>query len=811
MSDSILRCDHCLLDIPESKAIIDEINGQRRVFCCRGCQGIYRLLSDENLLEFYEKRSKDWIKGPPPEEEVHDVSAFKKDIIKNDGIAELDIAIDGIRCASCIWLIERFLEKMDGIEYVRINYATHRGRIRWREDRTDIEEIIKRIRSIGYIPRPFTMRSYVEALREAKRDLLIRFGTASFFSMQLMMYSIALYAGYFQGIEEMTKLILQIIALLLATPVIFYSGMPFLKGAISGLKRLNFNMDVLITLGAVSAYIYSVFQIPAGGEVYFDTSAMIVTLILLGRYIETGARGKASDVITRLISLAPVEARRVKGEQVVESVPIGSLKEGDMVEVRPGERIPIDGVVIEGSSEVDESMLTGESRPVFKRPGNEVFCGTQNLYGSIIFRVLRTVEDTVLSRIIKTVEDIQSTKPPVQALADRVVGIFVPSILILSIVTGIGWFIYRGSLTPAVMNSISVLVIACPCALGLATPLAILAGTGLLASKGIVIKKIEAIERLKEIDTVILDKTGTLTEGKAEIVSFKSFGITGDEALRLASSLEKHSEHTIGKAIIDYAGDIMHYDVNDFKATPGRGVKGRVNGRSVILGNRSFVESEGVDVEDILPPGLPSWISSHEGSGNTVVYLSVDGELKGIFVLSDKPRKEAQEAVRMLQKGGYRVGIITGDNYPSALAVAMSTGVPEKEVLAGKDPLQKAEAIRAIQKDNRHVIMVGDGINDAPALSRADVGVSMGRATDIAIESSDIVLMRNDLRLISEGIRLSKKIYSIIRQNLFWAFIYNSIAIPFAVTGMLHPIIAAISMTFSSLSVVGNSMRLRKL
>jgi Cu2+-exporting ATPase len=809
MKQSILRCDHCLIDVREGQAILDEIKGQRRVFCCKGCQGIYRLLSDEDLLEFYKRRERDWIKGPPSGEKVHDISAFRKDIIKGDGISEIDIVIDGIRCASCVWLIERFLEKIKGIEYVRINYATHRARIRWRDDRTDIEEIINNINRIGYTPRPFTMRSYVEGLKEAKRDLLIRFGTASFFSMQLMMYSIALYAGYFEGMERMTKLILQIIALLLATPVVFYSGMPFIKGAIRGLRRLNFNMDVLIALGAISAYIYSIFQIPLGREVYFDTSAMIITLILLGRYIETGARGKASDVISRLLSLAPVEAKVVKitgsGDRTVKSVSISSIREGDMIEVSPGERIPLDGVVIEGSSEVDESMLTGESRPVMKATGDEVFCGTQNLYGSMVFRVNRVGEETVLSRIIKTVEDIQSSRPPVQALADRVVGIFVPSILILSITTGIGWFLHKGSLSMAIMNSISVLVIACPCALGLATPLTILAGTGLLASRGIVIKRTEIIERLRNTDTVVFDKTGTLTEGRPGVVSFKAWGISEEEALMISASLEAYSEHTIGKAIVDYAGDLPHHDITDFKAIPGKGVMGRVEGREVLIGNRAFVESDGIKKSGLLTYG-----SKEEESGNTVVYLSIDGEIMAFFVISDTPREEAHIAVRMLKDRGYRVKMITGDNQPSAIRIGRLTGIPDEDVMAEMDPLMKAEAIRKMQREGKSVIMAGDGINDAPALSQADAGISMGRATDIALESSDVVLMRNDLRLIPQVMDISKRISRIIGQNLFWALIYNGIAIPLAISGILHPIISAISMTLSSLSVVGNSMRLRR-
>jgi len=814
MNPSVLRCSHCLIDIPEGQAIFDEIKGQKRVFCCRGCQKIYRLLSDEDLLEFYDKRKDTWVKGPPPEEKIQDLSTFISNITRKDDLSEIEIIIEGIRCASCIWLIEKFLKKIKGIEYVRINYATHRGKIRWRDGVTGIEEIITRIKSIGYLPRPFTFKGQLNELRRVQKDLLIRFGTASFFSMQLMTYSIALYAGYFQDMERGTKLLLQIIAFLLASPVIFYSGMPFLKGAVKNFGRLNFTMDTLIATGAISAYSYSIYHIFTGSEVYFDTAAMIITFVLLGRYIEAGAKSKASDVITRLMSLAPKEARLVKNtsqdSHKSEVIPITLVKEGDMIEIRPGERIPLDGIVIEGSSEIDESMLTGEPKPKLKNPGDEVFCGTQNLYGNIICKVTRTGGDTILSQIIKTVENIQSSRPPVQALTERIVELFVPSILSLSIITGIGWLIYKASLTTAVMNSISVLVIACPCALGLATPLAILTGTTRSASRGVIIKNSEAIERLKKIDTVIFDKTGTLTEGRTKLVSFKTVDIKKSEALKLAFSLEILSGHTIGEAIIEHAGPLKPYEVSEFKIIPGRGVKGKIGGRIILFGNKQFIESGRQKIKDTLTPELLTWIKTEEEKGNTAIYLSIDHEVKGIFIISDRVRKEANEAIKMLKEDGYKVRMMTGDNFSSAINIGRDTGIPEGDIMAEMTPLTKAEVIKEMQDHGVHVVMVGDGINDAPALSQAEVGISMGRATDIALESSDIVLMRDDLRLVPEVIKLSKRIYKIIRQNIFWAFIYNSIALPVAVMGVLHPIVAAISMTLSSLSVVANSMRLRR-
>ncbi|MDO8282106.1 MAG: heavy metal translocating P-type ATPase [Thermodesulfovibrionia bacterium] len=807
----MLTCDHCLLEFQGSKAVFDEVNGRKKAFCCYGCRGVYRLINDEGLDAFYDKRGSSWVPGPAQEVKI-EPSAFAGKIRRSGDEDEIDIVIDGIRCASCIWLIERALLKKKGVTYCRANYATHRAKIRWAPEIAGINEILERIISIGYIPKPFDAEAYESELRKERRDLLMRFGTAAFFSMQLMMFSVALYAGYFQGIGDRTRGAFQIISLLLTTPVLFYSGWPILKGSISGLRNLSFNMDVLIATGAGSAYLFSAYQIYAGGEVYFDTAAMIVTLILLGRYIETGAKGRASNVITRLLSLNPKEARRIikQGSELSEMVSISSIKTDDWIQVKPGERIPLDGVILNGRSEIDESMLTGESMPVSKAEGSEVFCGTQNLYGSFIFKVSRTGEDTVFSQIIKTVEDAQARRAPVQALADRAVGVFVPAVLFLGFVTGLGWWVYSGDLTNAVMNAVSVLVIACPCALGLATPLAILIGTTSGASKGILIKGGDIIERSKGIDTVVLDKTGTVTEGRPLLKSYKGIGCSDEDALRLASSLERLSEHSISKAIVD-ASEVQPLTVSEFKAEPGNGIKGKIDGKDVLVGNRNFIEAEGIfkGVEDELGPELFLQADFEEMSGSTVVYLSYDKRLAGIFVIADSIRKEAGEVIRNLIESGYDVMMMTGDNRKTALSVASKIGLKTDMIRAEVSPVEKAEIIKGLQREGRKVLMAGDGINDAPALVQADVGIAVGRATDIALESADMVIMRNDLRLIPEALKLSGRTYSVIKQNLFWAFVYNIAAIPLATAGLLHPIMAAAAMTFSSLSVVGNSMRLK--
>ncbi len=807
------ECGHCLIEFPESLAVHDRIKGRDMVFCCHGCNGVARLIADEGLEDFYTRRKSSWIPGPP-EVPSQDIGLFLQLVRQEGDDSVIDIVLNGIRCASCIWLIERLLQKTRGVRSARVNYATHKARIRWDPAATDIEAILQRIRLAGYRPVPGIVSAAEHEGRRQQRDLLLRFGTAAFFSMQLMMYSVALYAGYFQGISPVIKKVLQVIALVLASPVLFYAGAPFIRGALRGLRNSSFNMDLLIITGAGSAYVYSIASMASGGEVYFDTSAMIITLILLGRFLEGSAKARAVDGITRLMSLHPKEAmvRRGHGDSdgAFVPVPAASVQVSDMVEVRPGDRIPLDGIVSEGSSDVDESMLTGESRPVAKAPGSEVFCGTRNQNGRLVFEVLRTGRDTVLSHIIRTVEEAQSGRAPVQAFADRVVGIFVPVILCISAGTAIAWYYAGAGPATALMNAVSVLVIACPCALGLATPLAILTGTTCAASKGILIRGGEIVERLKDADTVALDKTGTITEGRQELGKFSGIGISDSEALALAAAVERYSGHPASRAILRAAGSMALSDVEDFVSVPGRGVMAVSAGNKVRAGSSAFIEEMGISLSQAVPDAVKQQFAAEELAGATLVYLAVEKRVAGIFSLSDTVRKEARQTVEMLKAQGHDVLIMTGDSIGAAVAAADSVNVSRDRVRAVMSPSEKAGAVKVLQKEGRHVIMAGDGINDAPALIQADAGISMGRATDIALDSADIVLMNNDLRLIPESVKMARRIYRIIRQNLFWAFLYNVVVLPLAVSGMLHPIAAAIAMTLSSLSVAGNSMRLKK-
>ena len=812
-------CDHCQLEVSEKNAVYDDINGRKQVFCCHGCDGIYRLIRSEGLEEFYAKR-REWTPGPAEDQSV-DVSAFSENLRPAGDQIETDVIIDGIRCASCIWLNEKILLRTRGISYAHVNYATHRAKIRWDPAEIDIKTILARIRSIGYTPKPFLPKAWEDEQKKQSHDLLLRFGTAAFFSMQLMLFSVALYAGYFQGIDERIKLIFHTISFALTTPVLFYSGWPIIRGALRGLINLTFNMDVLIAAGALSAYGYSIQQMIVNGEVYFDTAAMIITLILLGRYIEAGAKGRASETIGRLMQLSPKEARKlaVTADQtgmdnrlhvaLRQMVPVSSLRAGDLVEVVPGEKIPVDGLVVSGTTETDESMLTGESKPASKTEGAEVFGGTHNLYGSIVFRVTKTGKGTVLAQIIQAVEDAQARRAPIQSVADRVVGFFVPAVLIIALLTFLGWLYQGAPMARSMMNAVSVMVIACPCALGLATPLAILIGTSNAAARGILIKGGDVIEKAASVDFVVLDKTGTITEGKPVLSEAHGIVISDEQALRLALSLEQRSEHSLAKAIVEAAQGLEPYEVTNFSAVPGRGIRGMIAGKEVLIGSREFIQSENIAVNlDAAIAADQRWkIIESEKAGATVTFLYHDGDLRGVFAISDRMRQEAAEAVTLLRKGGLSVAMVTGDNLNTAEAVANKIGI--EMVKAQFSPVEKAAEIQRLEHEGRHVLMAGDGINDAPALVAATIGVAMGRATDIALECADIVIMRSDLRLVADAVTLTKKTFSIIRQNIFWAFFYNIVVIPLAIFGILHPIVAAGAMAFSSLSVVGNSLRAR--
>ncbi len=844
MNKSSLTCKHCLLPVAEKEAVFGDFPDGRGVFCCHACRAIYRMITEEGLGDFYKKR--DWkscgIPGPlrgeeqprsdVPEQEPDALAPF----IRDDGdIKEADLMLEGIRCASCVWLNEKVLERTNGVISARVNFATHRALVKWDSTKITLNAIIARMRSIGYLARPYTRAAHEEILKKQNYDLLVRLGTAFFFSMQLMMLSFGLYAGFFQGIDPGSKRWLEFAAFVVCTPVLFYSGWPFLRGAFRGIRNRALNMDVLVSLGALSAYFLSIHHMLTGGEVYFDTSAMIITFVLLGRFLENSAKRKASQSVKRLLALQPQDARVIRGqERVVMS--INNVKKEDLVEIRPGEKIPLDGVVVEGLSETDDALVTGESQPVEKSPGSEVIGGSMNGLGRLIIRITRTAPDSTIAQIARLVENAQASAAPIQRIADRVSAYFIPFVLSVAAGTFFYWSRMQGagSYSTAMLNAVSVLVIACPCALGLATPVAILSGTGSAARRGILIKGGDVLERLHKVDTVIMDKTGTLTTGKMSVVdvraveqadcvgvrngntvaSIQKRGLPNDklktqnprlETVLYAASAEQGSEHLLGAAIVDYAKEqgIPLLKVEGFQAVPGQGVRAMIADMPVLVGKRTLLGKKDV----VIYPEIADEAEALEHGGRTVVFVARDKALLGIIALMDSPKPDAAQAVAGLKDKGVDVVMITGDNRTTAEVIAEATGI--ERVRSGILPSGKADEIRRLRSKGNIVAMVGDGINDAPALAAADVGIAMAAGSDVAIESADVVLLRPGLMGIVEAFELSRRTFRVIKQNLFWAFFYNVAALPLAVSGVLNPIVAAAAMAVSSVTVVTNSLRLK--
>ncbi len=846
-----LVCDHCLTAVAERDAVRDEVGGATRVFCCGGCRGVYQLVQEEGLGAYYDTRS--WSGPGAPIGDAaaaSDLGAFRDAVRHGEGEDQVEVYVDGIRCASCVWLNERVLLRTPGVRFARVNYATHRARVRWDPAQADVEKVLGRIRAAGYQPRPWSDTEQAAARRAETKDLLVRLGTAAFLASQLMIYQAALYAGYFQGIDASTRRLMEWISLGLTLPVYFYSGAPFLRATVRGLRRLALGMDALVAIGAGAALVYSVWQMLRGGEVYFDTATMIPTLVLVGRYVEATAKGRASEAVARLARLAPNEARRLErgpdGREVRRSVPVTSIAPGDRIEIVPGERVPLDGVVVGGASEVDESLVTGEARPVAKAPGAAVIGGTVNLHGALEVRVTRVGKDTVLAGIVRAVEEAQAARPRIQAVADRVVGVFVPAMLVLASAT-VAFWLARGAAVPdAIMTGISVVVIACPCALGLATPIAVIVATGVATSRGLLLKGSDVVERAAKVTDVLLDKTGTVTRGRPvvrEVVALDA-ALGRDGALVLAAAVERRSEHHVGRAIAEAAGALAppaEWSVSEFRAIPGRGVVASVIATPtststptltptltptstststatstatatatatpiptvVLVGNRALLADHGV----ALPPDADARARALEARGETVAFLARDGAALALFSVADVVRDEAAEAIASLRAAGLAVAIVSGDAKATTDAVAAGLGV---EAVADATPQEKRELVARLQARGRRVLFAGDGINDAPALTQAEVGAAMGRGTDVTMESAAAVLVRDDLRLLPELVRLSRRTYAVIRQNVFWAFFYNAVAIPLAMAGVLHPIVAAGAMAASSLFVVGNSLRIRR-
>ncbi|WP_460415539.1 heavy metal translocating P-type ATPase [Planifilum fimeticola] len=716
--------------------------------------------------------------------------------------AELDIR--GMTCAACARRIEKGLTRLDGVIRANINLATERGTVEYNPAATDVAEILKKVKDLGY---DASRREDRSDPREAEIGAQKRrFFTAAFLSVPLLWSMFHMWRPLSALVPDI--LMNGYVQWLLATPVQFYAGWPFYRGAYKNLKNGSANMDVLVAMGTSAAYFYSLYLLLTGRNAfYFETSAIIITLILLGKLLEAVAKGRTSEAIKKLMGLRAKTAVVIRDGRERE-IPVEEVEKGDLIRVRPGEKIPVDGVVVEGQSAVDESMLTGESIPVDKKPGDEVIGATINKHGTLTFRATKVGKETALAQIIRVVEEAQGTKAPIQRLADRISGVFVPVVVLIAIGTFLLWYLALdpGNIERAVLNLTAVLVIACPCALGLATPTSIMVGTGKGAEGGILFKGGQYVENAHRIDTVVLDKTGTITKGEPEVTDVRPFGDrTEEELLRLAASAEKPSEHPLAQAIVRgaRARGIEPSAAEGFQAVPGKGIEASVDGRKVLIGTRKWMEENGVDTAP-----AEAVMETFEEQGKTVMLVAADGKPAGWIAVADTVKPTSAEAIRELKQMGLQVWMLTGDNERTARAIARQAGI--EHIRAEVMPGDKAEEVKRLQAEGRRVAMVGDGINDAPALAVADIGMAIGTGTDVAIETADVTLMRGDLRAIPAAIRLSRLTMRNIKQNLFWAFFYNAVGIPVAAAGYLAPWLAAAAMAFSSVSVVSNSLRLKR-
>ncbi|MBI1730249.1 copper-translocating P-type ATPase [Candidatus Acetothermia bacterium] len=723
------------------------------------------------------------------------------------------LPIEGMHCASCVARVEKALNTTAGVHKASVNFATESASVQYDPSQASRERLVQAVKDAGYnVPEQKQIHGSHEHQHDhmhhdekeviLKRRLIGAAGlTAGIF---FLMYSSLL--GLSLGISMSASLILQA---LLATPVQFWAGWPFYKNAWAAAKNKTTDMFTLIAIGTSVAYLFSLYTLLSGrSEVYFDTSSAIITLILLGRLLEARAKGRASSAIKRLLGLQAKTARLIRNGLEVE-IPIEEVHAGDVLWVKPGEKIPVDGVVVEGHSSIDESMISGESIPVEKHEGAEVIGASINQTGSFKMKATRVGEESTLAQIIHMVEEAQANKPPIAKLVDLIASYFVPAVIGVALITGIVWAILGLPLN-GLLSAVAVLIVACPCALGLATPVSILVGTGKGAEQGIFIRRGEALEIARKLNTIVLDKTGTITRGEPQVTDIiRLNGMDEAKLLALAASAERGSEHPLAEAIVHEASKrgLKLSDPKQFSAQPGRGISALIseNGQphQLILGNEKLMLEKKIELQEAL-----SHINRLSDDGKTPMLIAVDGKLAGIIAVADQPKESSHQAIQALQKMNFDVIMLTGDHERTANAIAKQVGV--KHVLAGVLPGQKASEVSKLQAAGKIVAMVGDGINDAPALSQADVGIAIGTGTDVAIEAADITLMSGDLRGVVTAIALSRATIRNVKQNLFWAFIYNLVLIPVAALGLLNPIIAAAAMGLSSVSVITNALRLKR-
>ncbi len=770
------------------------------------CTAIY----DAGLEGFYE-RTPGNIKLAPPPDTPKDLGLYDLDEVQSEFVDELTqqreihLLVEGIHCAACVWLIERVLQQTPGVLAAQVNLAGKRLKVRWDNEQIKLSAIINRLSQIGYAAVPYDPEVAEGKLKQQNRSLLFRMAFAGFSMMNLLWISIALYSG---AHESEFRQLFHWVGFALATPTLLYSGYPFFRSAWTGLKRLHLTMDLPIAIGASVTYLYSVYITlwqPEVGEVYYDTVVNFLFVILVGRYLEAISKRQAISSTQRLLDLQPRGATVLRDNQEF-LLPIRAIKPGDTVLVKPGDRIPVDGVITEGRSAVDESMLSGEAIPVSKNRGDHVAAGTMNVDSALNIKVEGTLRNTSLGRIVHLVEEAQASKAPIQCVADRIVPWFVATTLVLASTTFIYWLSTDFEL--ALMAATAVLIITCPCAFGLATPMAIASASGLGARHGILVKNGAVLETLSHIDHFVFDKTGTLTAGHMQVESI----VTNEEQhenelLALVTSVEKFSEHSIARAIVCAAKacDLAIPLANNVQSRPGFGIKGTVNNVNILIGTSAWLEKHHVQSN----PELQKQTAYYEARGTTCVHIAINSVEAGLIAVADTLRPDAKALIDALRSNDMRLTLLSGDRQQVVDAIAEQLG--GMHTIAEVLPEDKDRIIRELQQGGAKVAMVGDGVNDAPALIRADVGIALGSGTEVSGDNADIVLMSNELEKVHLATQLSRRTLRTIRQNIGISIAYNIIMVPLAMAALITPLVAAISMPVSSLLVIGNAARIRTL
>ncbi|MBO1924691.1 heavy metal translocating P-type ATPase [Thiomicrorhabdus sp. 6S3-12] len=808
-------CFHCGQAIPEGDLILKPIENEEREFCCHGCASVCEVIYESGMQSFYQRTPDGELLSPPPapnkDIDFYDYDEVQEQYVDNLGERrEITLMSEAIHCAACVWLIEHTLANVDGIMMARVNFTNKQIKLRWDNSQIKLSDIIKKLNSIGYDATPYDASASEAAYRKANRDLLYRLGFAGFAMMNVMWFSVALYTGASEDLEYRNYF--HWLELVIATVTLAYSGQPFFKGAYTALKGRTVGMDVSISLGMMTTYLYScwVTMHPENvGEVYFDTLIDFMFLLLIGRYLEAISKNKAVDASRRLMELQPKVARKVDaGEEQI--VPVRTLTRGMQILVKPGEQFPADGLVVSGESLVNESMLSGESREISKRQGSKVAAGTLNIDGTLTVEVESILQNTQLGRIVHMVEEAQGSKAPIQCTADKIMPWFVTVTLSLAVFSFVYW-LFNADIEFAIMTATAVLIITCPCAFGLATPMAIAVASGVSARHGILIKNGTVLETLRDMDHFVFDKTGTLTKGKMKLTATEWLddSIKQKSVYDAVAAIENRSEHSLGKALFEsicvqqnlLARELPQVD--EFKTISGKGVYGCIDGVKWHMGTARWLEELSIE----LPLTLLDRTRKHAEMAQTAVWIACNDAVQAVFYLEDEIREDAAELIQLLKARGKEVTLLSGDLTVVAERVAAQLG--GLNVIAEVLPEDKNAQIQKLQRQGQRVAMVGDGINDAPALVRADVGIALGSGTDVSMESADIVLMNNHLLAVETAVALSDRTLKTIKQNIASSITYNLIMVPLAMSGALTPLIAAITMPLSSLVVIGNAARIR--